>query len=732
VVVCKTSFGRAADGVVFFFLLIKIGCRAKTILLPQICPPNFSKSPAELLLPKKIHPMPATQSRPLDPQLRTSNFELQTFLFLFFVPVVLFSQNGQTYTLASPNNALVLHIEAAISLNWQLDLRGKPLTVAAPMSLQLEGYGVLGQQAKVLRTGRTTSNKLVEPEVHQKSASISEQYNELTLYCQGDWGVSFRAYDEGVAYRFFTNIKTEKGVPVTVVDETYAFRPAICERIFFAEEESFYSHNERVCKQLLPADLNETRLASLPTLVECANGVKVLLTETDLREYPGLWLTGSAGKNGHLRGTLPHYPKYTLETGDRDIKVTDREVFLARTDGKRNYPWRLFLVAERDADLLTNQMPWLLAEPSRIAQSGWIRPGKVAWDWWNNLNVYGVNFTTGINTATYKYFVDFAAEQKLEYIVLDEGWSDPGNLLKINPDLDMDALAAYAQQKSVGLILWTTWTSIDHQFDVLLPSLKRWGVKGLKIDFMQRDDQPVVDFYWRTAEKCAANRLLADFHGAHKPAGLQRTWPNVLSFEGVYGMENSKWDKEKRIDPEHNVTLPFIRMVAGPMDYTPGAMINSQKDDWSPSWSRPASLGTRCHELAKYVVFESPLQMLSDNPTNYRKEPECLQFLSGVPSVWEQTVALDGKVSDYVAIARQAKNGLWYIAAMTDWSARNLNLDTRFLPAGEYEIELFEDGINADRMAQDFRHSARHIKSGDTLTAKMTTGGGFVAVLRKL
>ena len=651
-----------------------------------------------------------------------------------FIACILFSpflSAQHTYPVSSPNGMLRLTVETKPSLTWQLSLRNQPLTVQAPLSMTFANLGTLGPNPEILKIDRASVDVVRRPEVRQKSATIRDNYNELIFTFKGDWGVAFRVYNEGMAYRFFTNFKGK----MTVLDETYAFRPAVCKTIFFPEEDGFYSHNERIAKQLTPSDLNENRLASLATLVEVDNGIKILLTETDLQDYPGLWLTGTAGKNGNLRGTFPRNPKFSVELTNRDIQPTDREPTLALVDGQRNFPWRLFLVAEKDADLLTNQMPWLLAEPSRLKDASWVLPGKVAWDWWNNLNVFGVDFRAGINTATYKYFVDFAAENGLQYIILDEGWSETGNLGLINKTLNMDELAAYAQSKKVGLILWVTWTTIDKQFDALLPNLKKWDVKGLKIDFMQRDDQEAVRFYWRMAEKCAANKLILDFHGAHKPAGLQRSWPNVLSFEGVYGLENAKWDTKKQIDPEHNVTLPFIRQVAGPMDYTPGAMLNYQKADWAPSHNRPGSLGTRCHELAKYIVYESPLQMLSDSPTNYRKEPECLNFLSKVPVVWEKTVALDGKVGDYVLVARQATaedGGLWYIGGMTDWTMRELRFKTDFLPAGDYEMEIFQDGVNADRCAQDFRRSVTRIKSGDAFLAAMAPGGGFVVVLRKL
>lgn len=652
---------------------------------------------------------------------------LPTALFLLLLPLALFSQTS--YTLSSPDGLLRLEIETTPRISWQLFRNNLALTDAAPITMSVDGIGVLGQMPTVLKTETNTVIGTVKPVVHQKSAHISDVYNELTINCKGDWGLAFRAYNEGVAYRFFTNLKGN----IQVNDETYAFRPLRCVSYFYPQEDGFYSHNERQYLRLKPDQINETKLASLPALVELEGNVKILLTETDLQDYPGLWLSGMNGKNGNLRGVFPRYPKYAVEMSNRDMQPTDRETFLAKNvKGTRSFPWRLFLVSVKDVDLLNNQMPFLLAEPNRIADPSWIKPGKVAWDWWNNLNLYGVDFRAGINTATYKYFIDFAAENGLQYIILDEGWCETAHFDQIAPELNMDELAAYGKQKGVGIILWVTWLTIDRHFDDLLPNLKKWDIKGLKIDFMQRDDQEMVQYYWRLSEKCAANQLLVDFHGACKPSGLHRTWPNVLSFEGVYGLENSKWDVTKKIDPEHNVTLPFIRMVAGPMDYTPGAMLNSQISDWSPSWNRPASLGTRCHELAKYVVFESPLQMLSDSPSNYKKEPESLQFLSKVPAVWEKTVALDAVAGDFVAIARQSADGLWYLGVMTDWTPRTLQLDTRFLPAGDYEIEWFEDGINADHFAQDYRRRTGHIKSGDPIAAKMAPGGGFVAVLRKL
>jgi alpha-glucosidase len=649
--------------------------------------------------------------------------------YLLRLAFILLTFNSlQAQSLVSPGGTLRIQIQTSPSLSWQLFLRDVPLTQPAPLSLTVEGIGTLGNNPVVLKSEPKSIQRNARPDVRQKSATIPESFNELALTFKGDWGVVFRAYDEGIAYRFFTTFQKEQ---VFVTDEVCAFRPAGCKSYYFPEEEGFYSHNERVFQPTAPTDLDETKLASLPLLAVMETDVKILITETDLQDYPGLWMRGAVEKNGNLNGVLPYFPKTTVRTSNRDIQPVDRDYYLAKTKGARSYPWRLFLVAEKDVQLLDNQMPWLLAEPSRLNNTAWIKPGKVSWDWWNALNLQGVDFRTGVNTETYKYFVDFAAENGLEYVILDEGWSDTGNLL-LNGKVDMDALAAYAKSKKVGLILWTTWVAIDLGYYQILPYLKKWDIKGLKIDFMQRDDQEMVQFYWRMAEQCARHGLLVDYHGAHKPAGLQRTWPNVISFEGVFGLENCKWDTRKRIDPEHDVTIPFTRQVAGPMDYTPGAMLNYQKNDWSPSFNRPASMGTRCHELAKYIVFESPLQMLSDSPTNYRKEPECLQFLSKVPSVWDKTVPVAGQIGDYVIMARQAANGLWYLGAMGDWTGWNLKIDTKFLPAGEYEMEVFEDGLNADRNAQDYKRSVKRIKSGDVLELGLAQGGGYVAVFRKL
>jgi alpha-glucosidase len=367
-----------------------------------------------------------------------------------------------------------------------------------------------------------------------------------------------------------------------------------------------------------------------------------------------------------------------------------------------------------------------LAPKQAKGDFSWVKPGKVAWDWWNALNLYGVNFTSGVNTETYKYYIDFASKYNLDYIILDEGWYELGDLMKVVPDIDMEEIVRYGKEKNVGIILWVVWKTLDDQFDEAFNQFGKWGIKGIKVDFMQRDDQWMVDYYWRVAKEAANRHMLVDFHGSYKPSGLRRAYPNVITREGVKGLENNKWGEE--VTPGHDVTLPFTRMLAGPMDFTPGAMINATKNNFRAVWNRPMSQGTRCHQLAMYVVYESPLQMLADSPSHYYDEPEAMEFLSKVPTVWDETKVLDAKVGEYVLLARQNGNE-WYLGAMTDWASREMEIDLSFLGDGEYTIDIWQDGINADRNANDFKKITRKVTKSDKLKIHLVSGGGWTAVV---
>jgi len=456
--------------------------------------------------------------------------------------------------------------------------------------------------------------------------------------------------------------------------------------------------------------------------VDVGEGAKVAIAESDLDDYPGLWLRGTGG-NG-LAGAFPPYPLKENLTSDRDYRVVESADYIAATAGTRAFPWRVIGIADKDGDLLTNQIVYLLEKPSMVQDTSWIKPGKVAWDWWNANNVYGVDFKAGVNTETYKYYIDFAAKYGIPYIILDEGWYKLGNVLDVVPEINMEELAAYAKQKNVGIILWVVWKTLDDQLIPALDLFQKWGVKGIKVDFMQRSDQVLIDYFYKVSRECAKRKMLVDFHGDQKPATMTRTWPNLISTEGVRGMEWSKWSADS--EPKHNVTLPFTRMFLGPMDYTPGAMRNATKLTFAPLFGQPMALGTRCHQLAMYVVFESPLQMLSDSPSNYLREPEIMDFLGPVPSEWDETKVLDAKIAEYVAVAR--RNGRdWYVGAMTDWTARNLEIDLSFLPEGNFTMEAYQDGINADRNASDYKKTTLAVNRNTKLKLSLASGGGWAA-----
>ena len=409
--------------------------------------------------------------------------------------------------------------------------------------------------------------------------------------------------------------------------------------------------------------------------------------------------------------------------------ITKTKDYLARTKGTRVFPWRVFIMSKNDAGLIESDLVFKLAAPNKIADTKWIRPGHVAWDWWNANNIYGVDFRAGINNDTYKYYIDFASKNGIEYIILDEGWYKLGNVLEQVSGIDVQALCKYAESKHVGVILWVVWKSFWDKMDEAVVQYEKWGVKGVKVDFMQRDDQKVVNFYLEAIKKTAEHHLLIDFHGAYKPDGIGRTWPNALTREGVKGMENDKWSRD--ITPEHDVTLPFTRMVAGPMDYTPGAMVNMDSANFTPNFTRPESQGTRVHQIALYVIFESPLQMLSDSPSNYMKEKESTDFIVNIPVVWDDIKVLDGKIGDYLLLARRSGKE-WFAGALTDWTSRDMDMDLSFLPEGRYRMEVFQDGINADRYAGDYKHFRMDVKSGDKLKIHLAPGGGWAARISPL
>jgi len=626
--------------------------------------------------------------------------------------------------LKSPSGHIDVQVRAAPDLAYDVTFDGRPLLTDGRLSLDVDHHR-LGAAARIKDAKVRGVDTTINPAVRLKAATLADTYNELRIECAGGYAVTFRAYDQGVAYRFETALEAPQ---VKVYGEEALFRFAADAPVFYPDEgKTFFSHNEQLYKPVNLTRLPVGNLATLPAVVATTAGPKVAIAEADIESYPGLWLRATGAPA--LAAAFPPFPLEEKATRDRDVRVVRAADYIAVTSGTRAYPWRIIGVAATDADLITNSLVYLLQRPTELTDTTWIKPGKVAWDWWNDRNLAGVSFKPGVNTETYKFFIDFAARNGIEYIILDEGWYKTGNLLEVTPGLDMPALLSYARAKNVGIILWAVWKTLADQLQPALAQFEAWGIKGVKVDFMQRDDQPVIDFYHRISRELARRKMLVDFHGGQRPALMTRTWPNIISTEGVKGLEHLKWSNVS--DPEHNVTLPFTRMFLGPMDYTPGAMLNATRAQFKPVFKRPMSLGTRAHQVAMYVVYESPLQMLADSPTNYMREAETTDFIRRIPTVWDETRVLDGRIGDYVVVARH-KGDTWFVGAMTDWTPRELEIDlSSFLaePTGNmgWAMTSFADGPDADRVPTSYRRSSAAVTGRPRIKVKLAPGGGWAA-----
>ena len=642
---------------------------------------------------------------------------------LFLLMTLFLGLSAKEYTVESPSGKIQVKVTVEEQISYSVLLNGTEIIAPSHISMELNDGTVWGKDANVKKDKTTEVSQELSPVVQRKYAKIQDDYKLLSLSFKG-YSLEFRAYDEGAAYRW---VSAKEGA-YKVKNELATFIFPADHELWFPEEESMFTHQEREYLREKLSNIGTERFASTGLLLDCGNGVKTYISESNLMDYPGMYLRGCDKNEMALVGKYAGVVLEEKQLTDRDVKPTKYADYIAECNGPREFPWRAMIIAENDADLVQSELIYKLGPAQKFENTDWIKPGKVAWDWWNANNIYGVDFEAGVNTKTYKYFIDFASEYGLEYIILDEGWYVLGDIMKLEKDIDIQELVDYGKEKNVDIILWVVWKTLDDKLEEALNQFQKWGVKGIKMDFMQRDDQWMVNFYEKIARECAKRELLVDYHGAYKPSGLDRAYPNVISYEGVKGLENAKWSTFP--DPEHNVTLPFTRMVAGAMDFTPGAMINANKKNFSIVFTEPMSPGTRCHQLAMYVVFESPLQMLADNPSNYYKEPECMEFLSVVPSVWDDTKVLDAKVSDYIAVARRSGD-TWYVGAMTDWDARTLDLKLDFLGDGNYTMKVWKDGINADKHAADFAQSELNVSSSSTVQVKLAPGGGWVAIITK-
>ncbi len=636
------------------------------------------------------------------------------------------AQKAKSFDVASPDGNIKMHIETSGKIVWSVKDKDPTIIEPSSISLQLQNE-ILGDKAMITSSKTEKVNHTINA-INYIKATISDNYNQLTLNFKNDYGLIFRVYDDAVAYRFFTKkkdsiiIKNEEA-NFNFSNDDSAFIPIQWD---YRDGQNFNSSFEALYHHIPLSQFPKDSLAFLPLLVDLGNGKKAEILEADLEDYPGMYLDLKETQKG-LKGVYAPYPTKEYVHGVNYI-ASDRETYIAKTIGTKNFPWRVVAISEQDKDLLNNDIVQKLASPPGLIDYSWVKPGQVAWDWWNSMNITSVNFHAGIYTDTYKYYIDFAAANKLLYIIMDGGWSEHGNLLKVRPELNLEEIIDYGKQKDVGIILWATWHTIALQMDTAFPVYSAMGVKGFKIDFFDRDDEKVVASTYAIAKKAAKYKLMMDYHGIYKPTGLQRTYPNVIGFEGVKGLENFKWADEDQ--PRYTTSIPFIRMMAGPMDYTPGAMRNVTEADFRNVNNNPMAKGTRCNQLAEYVVFYAPLQMLSDNPTIYMREHECTDFITKVPTTWDETIPLDGKVGEYVAIARRKGND-WFVGTMSNWNARDLTLDFYFLPAGKYNAVVFKDGVNADRNATDYKKETISISSGDKINTHLAPGGGWAARITK-
>lgn len=648
---------------------------------------------------------------------------------LLLLSILLFTNYSysQSFEINSPDNKIKLDVKIEESISWSATFDGISIIENVAIGMDFSSGSDFGKGANVKNHSKKNISTKIYPVISHKDSEIIDEYAELSISFKEDFKIVFRAYNDGVAYQFIDEGKKNRDLNSELMSITF---PAGATSLFPHESYGMYSGNECSYLDKKVEDISKKEFCSLPVLF-ITGKTKVLFTETALHNYPGMFVRGN-----NSRSMDAIFPDYLLEMGLEEGSDRHEEDalkgagYIAKVSGKRSYPWRVFVISNDDRALVESNLTYQLAKPLAIKKTDWIKPGKVAWDWYNDWNIHGVDFKAGINTATYKYYIDFASANGIEYVILDEGWSKTThNLLEFQPEIDVKELISYGKEKNVDIILWALWHPLDKNMDEILKTFNSWGAKGIKVDFMQRNDQYMVESYERIAEICAKYELLVDFHGSFKPSGLRRMYPNVINYEGVKGNEWNKWDIDA-ITPEHNVTIPFIRMVAGPMDYTPGSMTNRLEVNYDTCWYRPMTRGTRAHQVAMYVVYEAPLQMLCESPTIYYKEQETVDYITKIPTTWDKTNVLHGKVGDYIAVARR-NNGKWYIGAMTDENARKLEIDFSFLGDGDFEVIVFKDGINVNKNAEDYKVEKKDVNKDTRMPIEMAAGGGWTAIISR-
>ena len=633
----------------------------------------------------------------------------------------------KTYNLTSPDGKLKVEVFAGQGLSYQVSYDNAIVLSKSNIDIILSKRVSIGMDSRVMRVQRKKIEEMVESPFYRFKEFVAA-CNELNLKLKNGFGVVFRAYNDGVAYRFYTTRKDEVIIENEVAEfnfpEDYtAYLP------YSTNDEKPMAMAYQNIYDVAPLSKAKDKLAFLPVTVDCGK-VKLTVLESDLEAYPGMFVQA---KGTSLQGTFAPYPTKTDFYPWRVQEyVTETADFIAKTTGARNYPWRVLAVTTDDRQMPVNNLVYALASPNRIGDYSWVKTGKVAWDWWNDWNLKGVPFQAGINMDTYKYYIDFASQNGIEFVVLDEGWYNPksGDMLTVIPELNLEELIAYGKQKKVDIILWTVFNVLDKQLEAACKKYSEMGIKGFKVDFLDRDDQTAVEMVYRLAEATAKYKLTLDLHGIYKPTGINRTYPHIINFESLFGMEEVKWTELENNMPLYDVTFPFIRMMAGPVDYTPGAMRNASKADWKAVYYNPMSMGTRAHQLATYIVHDSPLTMLCDAPTNYIGEEECVDFITSIPVEVDSTFILSGKIGEHIISVRKSGDN-WYMGGMTNWDERDMEIDFSFLPEGKvFKAVVMRDGINANKQAEDYIREELEVNNRTKLNIHMAQGGGFAITMK--
>ena len=628
---------------------------------------------------------------------------------------------GKSINLLSPDSSIKVSVNLSDKIYYSVSSNNQILLENSSLMLKLSGE-TLGANPKLAGKKISAINEIIHREISLRNAQVNNNCNVLLLYFKGDYSVEFRAYNDGVAYRFITKKKSSE---IEVLDEEVSLKLPSEYQAIWSPSKSFKTSYEITYKKVTTSEIRDLEKSTLPILLDSHKGFKILVSEADLFDYPCMFLKGMEGNT--LQSQFPKCPLEFGPDGDRSQKILKEAAYIAKTKGSRNFPWRVLMISYDDRQIFENELVFKLSRPNELGATDWIKPGQVSWEWWHDARLYGVDFKSGYNLDSYKYYIDFASKFGIPYILMDEGWAksttDP---FTPNPSIDLFELIKYGEQKNVKIVLWLTWLAVENNFK-LFKTFSEWGIAGVKIDFMDRSDQWMVNYYERVAREAAKNHLFVDFHGAFKPAGMERALPNILAHEGVVGMEQNIGGG--RATPNNNAWLPFIRNAVGPMDYTPGAMNSVHPEDYKSTRTNPQSIGTRAYQLALYVVFESGIQMLADNPFYYYREKECTDFITGVPVTWDETKVLTAVAGEYIVVAKR-KGEKWYIGAMTNSSARDLEVKLDFLPNGKtYQMTSFKDGVIAGVQAMDYKKISAKVGNGESLQLHLVRDGGWAAVI---